>query len=81
MHNLRKVEYYVSDRYTPNSGFMDGGDADDNETGIALFHRFADSRQFYNDEYHPQADAIFEIEETGEVKQIESWRIKRFIND
>lgn len=81
MENLRNVEYYVSDRYVPNSGFMDGGDEDDNMTEIGLFHRFADSYHIDNDTYYPLTEAIIEVEATGEIKQIESKRLKRFIQE
>ena len=43
MEKLRKIEFYTSDKYDPQAGFMDGGDEDDNKTAIGLFHRFADS--------------------------------------
>ena len=45
MEKLRKIEFYTSDKYDPQAGFMDGGDEDDNKTAIGLFHRFADSYQ------------------------------------
>ena len=43
MEKLRKIEYYISDKYDPQAGFMDGGDENDSKTAIGLFHRFADS--------------------------------------
>lgn len=79
MKKLRKVEYYVSDKYDPNAGFMDGGDEDDNKTAIGLFHRFADYYHIDNGQYYPLTEAIIEDEKTGDVTQIESKRIIRFI--
>lgn len=81
MKKLRKVEYYASDNYVPNSGFMDGGEEDDNRTEIGLFHRFADSYRIYNGIYYPLTEAILEDEATGEIKQIESNRLKCFIKE
>ncbi len=81
MERLRKVEYYVSDRYDPNAGFMDGDDEDDNKTAIGLFHRFADSYHIYDGKYYPLTEAIIEVEATGEIKQIESKRLIRFIKE
>lgn len=79
MESLRKVEYYVSDRYDPNAGYDDGGDERDNATEIGLFHRFADSYHIDNGTYYPLTEAIIENQTTGEVYQIESKRVKRFI--
>lgn len=81
MEKFRKVEYYVSNGYDPNAGFMDGGDEDDNETAIGLFHRFADSYHIDNGRYYPLTEAIIEDEMSGEVKQIESKRVIRFIKE
>lgn len=81
MEKLRKVEYYASDEYVPNTGFMDGGEDDDNRTEIGLFHRFADSYHIDNGRYYPLTEAIVEDEATGDIKQIESKRVIRFIKE
>lgn len=81
MENLRKVEYYVSNRYDPNAGHRDGGEEGDNDTAIGLFHRFADSYHIDNGTYYPLTEAIIEDETSGEVLQIESKRVKRFIKE
>lgn len=81
MENLRKVEYYMSDKYDPDAGFMDGGDENDNKTTIGLFHRFADSYHIDNGRYYPLTEAIIEDEITGEIRQFESKRIIRFIKE
>ncbi|WP_298062154.1 hypothetical protein [uncultured Rikenella sp.] len=77
---LRKVEYFVSENYNPDAGFMDGGNEDD-KTDVGLFHRYADSYRICKDAYCPLTKAIIEIEATGEIKHIETTQIKRFIND
>lgn len=79
MIKLRQVEYYTSDTYDPEAGFMDGGDDDDNRTAIGLFHRFADSYHIDKGQYYSLTEAIIEDEETGEIKQIESKRVIRFV--
>ena len=81
MEKLRKIEFYTSDKYDPQAGFMDGGDEDDNKTAIGLFHRFADSYHIDNGRYYPLTEAIIEDEATGEVKQIESKRVIRFVKE
>ena len=52
MEKLRKIEYYISDKYDPQAGFMDGGDENDSKTAIGLFHRFADSYHIDNGRYY-----------------------------
>ena len=80
MKKLRKIEYYTSDKYAPpQAGFMDS--RDDNRTAIGLFHRFADSYHIDNGRYYPLTEAIIEDEATGEVKQIESKRVIRFVKE
>lgn len=79
MKDLRKVEYYISDKYDPNADVMDEDYEDNYKTAIGLFHRFADSYHIDNNRYYPLTEAIIEDEETGEVKQIETKRIIRFI--
>ena len=81
MEKLRKIEYYTSDKYDPQAGFMDGGDDDDNKTAIGLFHRFADSYHIDNGRYYPLTEAIIEDEKTGEISYIECNRIIRFVNE
>ena len=81
MEKLRKIEYYISDKYDPQAGFMDGGDENDSKTAIGLFHRFADSYHIDNGRYYPLTEAIIEDEATGEVKQIESKRVIRFVKE
>ncbi len=81
MENLRKVEYYVSDRYDPEAGFMDGGDEADNSTAIGLFHRFADSIHFLDGRCYPLTIAIIEEEDTGKLLYLECRRVIRFINE
>jgi len=46
-----------------------------------LFHRFADSYHIDNGRYYPLTEAIIEDEATGEVKQIESKRVIRFVKE
>ena len=58
MEKLRKIEYYISDKYDPQAGFMDGGDENDSKTAIGLFHRFADSYHIDNGRYYPLTEAI-----------------------
>ena len=81
MEKLRKIEYYISDKYDPQAGFMDGGDEDDNKTAIGLFHRFADSYHIDNGRYYPLTEAIIEDEKTGEISRIKCNRIIRFVNE
>lgn len=81
MENLRKVEYYTSDNYIPQAGYMDGVDEDNYKTKIGLFHRFADSYFEDNNQYHPLTVAIVEDEDTGEIKQIDIRRLTRFVKE
>ena len=79
MKKLRKIEYYTSDKYDPQAGFMDS--RDDNRTAIGLFHRFADSYHIDNGRYYPLTEAIIEDEKTGEISRIKCNRIIRFVNE
>ena len=81
MEKLRKIEYYTSDKYDPQAGFMDSGDDNDNRTAIGLFHRFADSYHIDNGQYYPLTVAIVANEKTGEIGCIECKRIIRFVNE
>ena len=81
MEKLRKIEYYISDKYDPQAGFMDGGDENDSKTAIGLFHRFADSYHIDNGRYYPLTEAIIEDEKTGEISRIKCNRIIRFVNE
>ena len=81
MEKLRKIEYYISDKYDPQAGFMDGGDENDSKTAIGLFRRFADSYHIDNGRYYPLTEAIIEDEKTGEISRIKCNRIIRFVNE
>ena len=68
MEKLRKIEYYISDKYDPQAGFMDGGDENDSKTTM-------------NDKPSVMKTVIIEDEKTGEISCIECKRIIRFVNE
>ena len=74
--DLRKVEYYASEKYVPDAGYDDDVDL---STPEGLFHRFADSFYFDNGQRYAITEAIIEDPETQEIKQIWTKRLIKFL--
>lgn len=80
MTKLRQVEYYISDTYDPEAGFMDSDNENDDQTKIGILHEFVDSIQYVEGKPLQVTKALIQDIDTRKLSTVFIEQLKRFID-
>ena len=70
MTKLRQVEYYTSDTYDPEAGFMDGDNENDNQISMGILYEFVDSIQYVDGKPFQVTKALIQDRDTQKYRKL-----------
>ena len=78
MTKLRQVEYYTSDTYDPEAGFMDGDNENDNQISMGILYEFVDSIQYVDGKPFQVTKALIQDRDTQKLSTVSIEQLKWF---